>query len=266
MRGLYLAIVRNRDLLLLVFSLLISSYFLLNKDNPSMRVIRGKTTEIVAFISSPMTWVKSLMYLKEENGLLREKNLVLSLQIESMLNLQIENSRLLGMLDFKRQTKLFLKPARVVNKGIQPNLLSIVIDVGTLDGVETNQAVLTPKGVIGKTIETGESASIVQLITDVNFRLSVRIIPSGATGILRWLGNDKGQVREVQKNVDINIGDKVITSGFSDIYPSGLPVGEVAGVHDERGSFQKVLNIQLPNDMSSFQHVFIIVGEPNDMD
>ena len=160
MRGLYLAIVRKRDHLLFVLSLFFSSFLLLNNDDPRMRVIRGKTTDIVAFISSPMTWVKSLMFLEEENQLLREKTLSLSLQIESMLNLHKENDQLLGMLDFKRQTKLFLKPARVVNKGIQPNLLSIVIDVGAEDGIKGNQPVLTPKGVIGKTIETGESASI----------------------------------------------------------------------------------------------------------
>ncbi len=266
MRGLYLAIVRKRDHLLFVLSLFFSSFLLLNNDDPRMRVIRGKTTDIVAFISSPMTWVKSLMFLEEENQLLREKTLSLSLQIESMLNLHKENDQLLGMLDFKRQTKLFLKPARVVNKGVQPNLLSIVIDVGAEDGIKGNQPVLTPKGVIGKTIETGESASIVQLITDVNFRLSVRILPSGATGILRWLGNGIGQVREVQKNVEITIGNKVITSGFSDIYPAGLPVGEVAGVFDERGSFQKIVNINLPNDMSAFQYVFVIVENSYEMD
>ena len=231
-----------------------------------MKVIRGKTTEFVAFISSPMNWVKSVLYLEEEANLLREKNLALSLQIESMLNLQQDNDQLLELLNFKRQTQMYLKPARVVNKGIQPNLLSVVIDIGENDGVKPNQAVLTPKGVIGKTIETGKSASIVQLITDTNFRLSVRILPSGATGILRWLGQEKGQVREVQKNVDINIGDKVITSGFSDIYPAGLPIGTVDGVRDTRGSFQKVLNIHLPNDMSALQYVFVIVENPNEMD
>jgi|TARA_B100000029_G_scaffold119836_2_gene113207 rod shape-determining protein MreC len=266
MRGLYLAIVRNKDHLLFALSLILSTFLLLNNDNPRMGVIRGKTSEIVAFISSPMTWVKSLMFLEEENQLLREKNLALSLQIESMLNLHRENEQLLSMLDFKRQTKLYLKPARVVNKGIQPNLLSIVIDAGQEDGIERNQPVLTSKGVVGKTIETGASASIVQLITDVNYRLSVRILPSGATGILRWLGDGKGQIREVQKNVDINIGDKVITSGFSDIYPAELPVGEVAGVYDERGSFQKVVNINLPNDMSAFQYVFVIIEDSYEMD
>ena len=81
MRGLYLAIVRKRDHLLFVLSLFFSSFLLLNNDDPRMRVIRGKTTDIVAFISSPMTWVKSLMFLEEENQLLREKTLSLSLQI-----------------------------------------------------------------------------------------------------------------------------------------------------------------------------------------
>tara|TARA_B100000470_G_C19777994_1_gene386283 strand:- start:1228 stop:1740 length:513 start_codon:yes stop_codon:yes gene_type:complete len=170
------------------------------------------------------------------------------------------------MLDFKRQTKLILKPARVINKGVQSNLLSIVIDAGERDGIKPNQAVLTPKGVVGKTIVAGETASIVQLITDVNYRLSVRILPSGATGILRWLEKSGGQIREVQKNVEINIGDKVITSGFSDIYPSGLPVGKVVAVNDERGSFQKVINVNSPNDLSAFQFVFVIIEDSYEMD
>jgi|TARA_B100000749_G_scaffold2684_1_gene2160 rod shape-determining protein MreC len=266
MRGLYLAIVRNKDHLLFVLALVFSSFLLLNNDDPRMHVIRGKAIETVAFISSPMTWVKSLMFLEEKNQLLREKNLALSLQVESMLNLQRENDQLLDMLDFKRQTKLILKPARVINKGVQSNLLSIVIDAGERDGIKPNQAVLTPKGVVGKTIVAGETASIVQLITDVNYRLSVRILPSGATGILRWLGKSGGQIREVQKNVEINIGDKVITSGFSDIYPSGLPVGKVVAVNDERGSFQKVINVNSPNDLSAFQFVFVIIEDSYEMD
>jgi len=266
MYGIYLALVQHKDHVLFALSLFLSSFLLLNNSNPQMGIIRGKAAEMVSFVSSPLTWVKSLMFLEEENQLLREKNLALSLQIESMLNLQKENEELLGMLDFKRQTKLLIKPARVVNKGIQPNLLSIIIDGGKEDGIDKNQPVLTPKGVIGKTVEAGESASIVQLITDVNFRLSVRILPSGATGILRRLKSGTAQIREVQKNVEINIGDKVITSGFSDIYPPGLPVGTVSGVYDDRGSFQKVVNVSLPNDMSAFQYVFVIIEKSNEMD
>ena len=161
--------------------------------------VRGKAADVISFFSSPIAVVKSLLFLEEENQLLREKTLSLSLQVESMLNLQKENEELLAMLDFKKQTKLIIRPARVVNKGTQPNLLSIVIDAGQVDGIMKNQAVLTPDGVIGKTIESGDQASIVQLMSDANFRLSVRILPSGATGILRFVNGNTAQIREVQK-------------------------------------------------------------------
>ena len=266
MFSIYLSIIKNKDHFTFAISILISSFILLNNDSPRMSILRGKSAEIVSFISSPFTWVQSLMFLEKENQLLREKNLLLSLQVESMLNLDNQNKELLDMLDFKKKTKLIIKPAKVVNKGIQPNLLSIIINSGTLDGIKNNQAVLTPKGVIGKTIETADKATIVQLITDSNFRLSVRILPSGATGILRFLNGETAQIREVKKNIPIEIGDKVVTSGFSDIYHSGLPVGTVEGVYAERGSFQKIVNVALPNDLSSFQYVFVIIDKLNEMD
>ena len=258
MYGIYLTVVKHKDHFTFALSLFISLYLLLNNENPRMNVLRGKTVGIISFISSPFTWIQSLMYLEKENQYLREKNLGLSLEVESMYNLQSENQELLAMLDFKKKKKIDVRSAKVVNKGIQPNLLSIIVDRGLLDGISNNQAVITPNGVIGKTIQTGNEATIVQLISDANFRLSSRIIPSGATGILRFINNNTAQIREVQKNVNINIGDKVVTSGYSDIYPSGLPVGEVAGVYDDRSRFQKTINITLPNNLSSFQNVFVI--------
>jgi len=258
MYGIYLSVVKNKDHFVFAFAIVFSTFILLNNDSPKMSVLRGKATDIVSFFSSPFVWVQSLMFLEEENQGLREKNLKLSLQVEAMLNLQNENNALMEMLEFKKNEKFVIKSAKVVNKGIQPNLLSIIIDRGTVDGVKNNLPVLTPKGVVGKTIETSKNNSIVQLISDVNFRLSTRILPSGATGILRFINGKTAEIREVQKNVVVNIGDKVVTSGFSDIYPAGLPVGTVKGVYQDRGSFQKVVSITLPNDLNAFQHVFIV--------
>ena len=258
MYGIYLTVVKHKDHFVFAFAFIFSTFLLLNNQNPNMSILRGKATDIVSFFSSPFSWVQSLMFLEKENQVLREKNLELALQVESMLNLQNENDYLMDMLEFKKNKKFVIKSAKVVNKGIQPNLLSIIIDRGTLDGVKNDLPVLTPKGVVGKTIETSSNNSIVQLISDANFRLSTRILPSGATGILRFINGETAEIREVQKNVVINIGDKVVTSGFSDIYPAGLPVGTVKGVYQDRGSFQKVVSINLPNDLNAFQHVFII--------
>ena len=241
MRNLLIFIIKNKDHFVFAATLTLSISLLSNRNNDEMSVIRGFSSDIVSFISSPMVKVKSLAIVSEENQFLREKNLQLNLQLESILYAADENENLRELLDFKRETKLKIIAASIINKGIQTNIKSLTIDVGSGDNVFTNQAVLTPHGVIGKTIQVGEKSAIVQSISDNNFRLSVRIMPSGAVGILRWYDNNICKVYEVQKNVDVNIGDRVITSGFSKIYPPKLPVGTVSGVYDERGSYQKVI-------------------------
>ena len=259
MRNLLLFIIKNKDHFVFFFSIILSSTLLFNNENEEMSVIRGFATDIVSFLSSPMVKVKSLAIVSEENQYLREKNLQLNLELESILYAADENKKLRDLLDFKRDTKLKIVPARIINKGIQTNLNSLTIDIGSKNGLLSNQAVLTPEGIIGKTVQVCQSSSLVQSISDNNFRLSVRIMPSGAVGILRWHSNSMCKVYEVQKNVEINIGDRVITSGFSKIYPPKLPVGVVSGVYDERGSYQKVVNVEIQSDFESIQNVFVVI-------
>ena len=259
MRNLLLFIIKNKDHFVFFFAIILSLALLFNNKNEKMTVIRGFATDLVSFLSSPMVKVKSLAIVSEENQYLREKNLQLNLELESILYAADENKKLRDLLDFKRETKLKIIAARIINKGIQTNLSSLTIDIGSRNGLLPNQAVLTSDGIIGKTIQVGQSSSLVQSISDNNFRLSVRIMPSGAVGILRWNSNNMCKVYEIQKNVEINIGDRVITSGFSKIYPPKLPVGVVSGVYDERGSYQKVVNVEIQSDFESIQNVFVVI-------
>ncbi len=261
MHNLLLFLIKNKDHFVFAITLLLSISLLFNSNDDEMSVIRGFASDFVSFISAPMVKVKSLAIVSEENQYLREKNLQLNLQLESILYAAAENESLRNLLDFKRETKLNIIPASIINKGIQSNIKSLTIDIGSKNSVSKNQAVLTPHGVIGKTIHVGDNSSIVQSISDNNFRLSVRIMPSGAVGLLRWHDGNVCKIFEVQKNVEINIGDRVITSGFSKIYPPKLPVGTVSGVYDERGSYQKVVNVNIQNDFDSIQNVFVILNE-----
>ena len=259
MRNLILFLIKNKEHFVYLLTLILSLLLLFSNDNEEMSVIRGFSSDIISLLSTPMVKIKSLTIVNEENQYLREKNLQLNLELESILYAADENEKLRELLDFKRNTELKITPSTIINKGIQANINSLTIDVGTSAGVNPNQAVLTPAGIIGKTIQTGKESSIVQSISDNNFRLSVRIMPSGAVGILRWYKNNICKIYEVQKNVNINIGDRVITSGFSKIYPPKLPVGIVSGVYDERGSYQKVVNVEIQNDFESIQNVFVVI-------
>ena len=260
MRTLYLILLKRKDIFTLILSVILSLLMLSNGESDNIRLLRSKANRFFTILYSPITWIRSMALIEEEAALLRGKNLQLSFQVESMRYLLEENNRLEELLDFQRQSKMTILPARVINMSASPYLSSsLSIDVGQESGVEENDPVITPKGIIGKTTIVGNNASIVQMINDVNFRLSVRIKPSGSTGIMRWLDGDLYLIKEVQKNANVNIGDKVVTSGFSDIFPDDLPVGEVVNITDERGRFQKSVVVQINENIGSIINLFVIL-------
>ena len=264
MRKFYLALLRYKDHFIFLIAVTLSLTLLLKNDAPDILIIRGKFTDYFSIISSPFSWVKSMIVLQEETELIRQKNIQLTLELETLLMAQEENNILRDFLRFKRESNLKLLSARVVNMGASSNLSSITLDIGSDHGVKVNQPVIVAEGVIGKTVVVGNKSTIVQIIKDVNFRLSVRILPSGNAGILQFVSDDICEIRELQKNIEIAIGNKVVTSGFSQIYPKNLPVGEVVEVLNERGSFQKIAKVRIKPKLSTLLNVFIVIEESNE--
>ena len=264
MPNFYLSIVKKKDHLLFVLLVLFSSNILLKNDSPNTLLVRAKFLDSFSFISSPSMWLKTIVQLEEETQLLREKNLQLSLQSEEMIRSYEENINLKNLLDYKKDSNFNLVAAKVLNMGSSSNLSSITINVGLNENIKINQPVIIPEGVIGKTILVGKSTSLVQLITDVNYRASVRIFPSGSIGILRYLRDDICEVREIQKNAEIKLGDAVLTSGFSDIYPSNLKIGNVIEIQDEISSFQKIVKVRVSSNIGSLLNVFVVREDDNE--
>ena len=262
MRTLYLIITKHKDVFALIISIILSLLMLFNSDSDNIRLLRSKANRIFAYIYSPISWIRTMTLIEEEASLLREKNLQLSFQLESMRYLLDENIRLKELLSFKRESNLKIFPARVINMGASPHLSSsLSIDIGSESEVSINDPIMTPNGIIGKTVIVGRNKSIVQLINDATFRLSVRIKPSGSTGILRWLDKDLYLINEVQKNSNVEVGNHVVSSGFSDIFPNDLPVGKVVKITEERGSFQKSVIVKINENIGSIMNVFVVVDK-----
>ena len=133
-----------------------------------------------------------------------------------------------------------------------------MIDRGQEDRVNINDPVLTSKGVIGKIISTSKSSAEVQLISDVNFRLSVKIVPDDVEGILRWIGDDICEIAELKKISDIKIGDVVLTSNLSIYFPPNLPVGEVISIFEKSDSSNRIVRMKLYSDLSTINQLFVV--------
>ena len=111
----------------LFISCTIFSFFLLFSNNSTQNVelFRARAIDFFSTFYKPVAWVKYSYTLDEENALLREKVLQLSLQVSTMQFLEYENQRLQNLLSFKRENQLTLLPSKVINKGKLPNINSL---------------------------------------------------------------------------------------------------------------------------------------------
>jgi len=108
---------------------------------------------------------------------------------------------------------------------------SLVINVGTQDGVFDGQALIDVDGVVGQVIEAGLMTSQAMLISDTDHALPVEVNRNGLRTIVVGTGKiDKLELPFVVNNADIKVGDLLVTSGLGGAFPAGYPVAIVASV------------------------------------
>jgi len=170
-----------------------------------------------------------------------------------------ENQRLKEMLNFTQDNSLNYISANVVNHNFGLPTQSITIDAGKEEGVEKNLTVMDENGLLGKTIQVGDHAALTQLITDKNFRVSIRIGQDRALGLFIPTHGKFGILEGVRKSMPLNEGEVAYTSGISEIYPPNIPVAQVVSVkRDENNPFQHVV-VELIGSLENLDYVFVIL-------
>jgi rod shape-determining protein MreC len=256
-----LFIKKNLDGLVLFICILISITLIFSNNNVKIQTFRSSTLEFFSFLYQPFDWLDDQLFLKRKLEVLSYENLKLNLENEILALSEIENKRLRELLKFKARNELDLIGADILSKGINSNMSSVLLDRGEVDGIRQNSAVLSSRGVVGKVIFVSKNHSGVQLVSDVDFRLSVKILPSETEGIMRWIKEDFCEVVEVQATSDIEIGDIVLTSNLSTYFPPNLPVGEVVSVYKKSNSSNKIIRMKLFSNLSTLNQLFIVKGK-----
>jgi rod shape-determining protein MreC len=172
--------------------------------------------------------------LRAQTAALREQNLRLHLQVQTLDALQAENRRLRALLDSLAHTQQPLRAliAGTVKVGLDPYIGQIQIDKGSLQGVFIGQPVLDADGVVGQVLHVAAQTSQVLLITDSRHAIPVKSVRSG----VRAIAVGRGPVGALElpylpNHVDIEVGDALVTSGLDDVFPPDLPVATVSSVN-----------------------------------
>ena len=248
----------NKDIISLILTLFLSISLFFSSRSEYVEKVEGKIIDFISFITYPKSWYKNILLIESENELLKQKIVQLNLLNSELDNHKTENIKLKEMLIFKElYPKLSLKPANKVNHNFS-SIYSIILNVGDKDSVRKNQAVIDMKGLVGKTINIGERASKVQLITDKNFAVSVKVGKEMLLSIFKPTYGKLGYLERVLKSIEVKEGDIIYTSGVSKIYPSDLPVAKVISIKNNPKKLFLDVNVEILADVNYLNYVFII--------
>ena len=248
----------TKDIIFLILAIIISlSIFFSNKSIYVQR-IEQKIIDFITFIYYPKNWYEDILLVKSKNELLNQKIIQLKLLNSKLENYRNENVELKKMLSFKESYhKLSLKPANKVNHNYS-SIFSIIINVGSNDNIYKNLAVLDMNGLVGKTISVGKNGSKVQLITDKNFAVSVKIGKEMFISTFKPLHGKLGYLDGVLKSLELSVGDTIYTSGVSEIYPSDLPVAKIISFKNNPDKLYQDVIVEILADIENLNYVFVI--------
>ena len=249
----------NKDVLALLLTLLLSILLLFTRTSPQIRQLKFQLSWFASTLAYPVTWYNEVFTIREENKLLKNELIQLTLMNSELESYHKENRRLKEMLNFTQDKSLNYISANVVNHNFGLPTQSITIDVGKEEGVGINLTVMDENGLLGKTIQIGDHAALPQLITDKNFRVSIRIGEDRALGLFIPTHGKFGILEGVRKSMPLNEGEVAYTSGISEIYPPNIPVARVISVkRDENNPFQHVV-VELVGSLENLDYVFVIL-------
>ncbi len=182
---------------------------------------------------------------RQENGRLQAELAALRAELQTRRVQAEESQRLRALLDLRTAAHEAGVAAEVVARGGLPWYRTLVVDRGSAAGVALNATVVSPEGLVGRTIAVASGASKVQTLLDQHAGAAVLLERSRVTGVVSGqVSGDAARplllLKYVPERSDVRPGDRVVTSGLDRLYPKDVLVGYVAFVKPGAGLFLDV--------------------------
>ena len=196
----------------------------------SLREIAYRSTFIVSvpenFIKNTYIATKKHFKVYQENEILRDRlNFELSKNYNSEYILE-ENKRLKSTIEELDNATSEIVGKVIVDKK-SPFLRSVIVNRGSKDGIELGMAVMDKSYLIGKVVEVSFTSSRVLLLSDLNSKVPVDIMPNNIQSILSGTGDDNGNIQYTRQQELIENDAIVFTSGAGGLFKSGIPIGTI---------------------------------------
>lgn len=263
--------------ILIVLSILVATFQFRQNEGQILTVIHENLLLVFAPIQKgvvtlirPLTdiarSVQELGTLRQENEALRAEVAGLRMENARLQEMEAENQELRRLLGAPARQKLETVLATVIGRSSTSWHAIIVIDKGLDHGIEVNMPVIADQGLVGKVTTVSRNAAEVQLIIDPQSSVGGRDLSTRARGIVEGSMTDILKFNYVPKDSQVKKGDRIVTSGYGGIYPSGILIGKVSQVEERRYDFYQQIEIVPFVDFDALEKVLIVTNPPPKVD
>jgi rod shape-determining protein MreC len=220
-------------------------------------------------VLAPLVWLQTRA---EEGRTSRVRFRAVTLERDSaaylaqfLPSLRAENERLRQLLRLSRRLNTSYIPAEVLHQPQPTDGRTLLLSVGTRQGVAPFNPVIAPEGLIGMVLSASPSSSIAMSWAHPEFRVSGFTVGGNALGLIAPSiedpDNDGGlEFRGVPYRDSVPLGTLVMSSGLGGVFPKGIPVGTVIGTAREEAGWERVYRLRPAANPGSASHVLVLVA------
>lgn len=223
----------------------------------STNVVVGKIYEISGEITS-------YFHLKSINSDLVDSNVRLEQQVaalqKALLKGGILDSVSVRALEDSVLNGYTIRKAEVINNSLNRADNYITLNKGYKDGIRPEMGVINGKGVVGIVYMASSHYSVVIPLLNSKSSISCKIKNTDFFGYLKWEGKDAGYayVKDLPRHAEFSLGDTVVTSGYSAVFPTGIMIGTIDNMADSHDGLSYLLKIKLATDFGRLSDVRVI--------
>lgn len=248
--------IRNKNFLLFIVLFSISIFLTIQSHSYHKNNFVNSSNSITGGIYTIKSSITNYFNLREKNEILIDENTRIRIQLESykskVVNQNIDTNSILS--------KYYFVSAKVINNSFSKTKNKLTIDKGERDSIQLDLGVITSKGIVGIVDNVSNKYATIQSILNTNSQINAKLKNAKHFGSLVWNTEDPNviQLIDIPRLAPVKIGDTIVTGGKSTIFPVGILIGAVIDFELTEDENSQNLNIQLFNDMTNLQHVYII--------
>lgn len=255
MKDLLFLILRLKALFLFIFLEIICIILIVRYNNTQREIWISSSNALSGFFYNQKNNIGTFLELRAENESIASKNAILLRQI-------YQGSAQTGFIQGELvDSQYVFRSARVINNSINSQRNSITMDIGRRQGVDRRMGVITEKGIVGIVQNVSNHYSNAASVLNIDTKVSARIKSNGVGGSIQWQPGDHRMVKllEVPKHyTDFMVGDTVVTSGYSIVFPARHPVGKITAVDIPSGQNFYDIDVELFEDLGKLDLVYIV--------